>query len=159
MLQVLGMIYNTSETDGEKLFNQNPEFLLTVRAPMYWWLDCGFEKFNLCMPTKNLEFCLDSFSDCEAVRSYLWSMKYVTRNVKLEPRQLLQIMPLSTYLEGRVKLSYQQMVEVCENYACGEYDYKELYNQWPISREWTDFCETILDVHGIREIIEKEGIL
>ena len=78
---------------------------------------------------------------------------------KLKSRQLMQILPLSTYVEGAIMLSYQEIVGVCENYNCGEYDYKELYNEWPMSREWTDFCETLMDIRGVREILEKEGML
>ena len=157
MLKVLGMEYSTSETDSEKLFAQNPEFRLQIKAPMYWWLDCDFEKRGLQMPTKNLEFCLDSYYECQSIHSFLWDIKYMMKTTK-EPRKLLQIMPLSTYLEGVVILTYQQIIEVCENYQCGEYDYQELYNQWPMSREWTDFCETLMDIRGVREIIEKEGM-
>lgn len=147
---------NFTENDtGETLFERNPELHFHIKAPMYWWVDCDFRKYNLCMPTKNLEYCWDEWKESVP---FVKNTIFILENAKLNPRQFMQALPLSTYLEGAVVLSYRDVVEVCENYQCGEYDYKELYNEWPMSREWADFCETLMDIRGVREIIEKEGM-
>jgi hypothetical protein len=160
MLQIKRMEGDSFAIDdtGDTLFQRNPILKLHIKAPMYWWIDADFHKWNMYMPTHDFEYCLDAWEGEGKSVPYIGQMKSVIENAKLEPRQLLQILPLSTYLEGAVELSYREIVEVCENYSCGEYDYKELYNQWPMSREWTDFCETLMDIRGVREIIKKEGI-
>lgn len=140
----------------ERLFKINPTFRLHIKAPMYWWLDCDFEKYHLYMPKDNFMYCLDSW-DVEN-NPYIQVMQREVINNNLTPRQLMQILPLSTYLEGVIELTYQEILEVCEDYNWGEYDYSGLYNQWPMSREWSDFCETLMDIKGVREIIEKEGM-
>ena len=152
------ILYNPSRgpLGAEDIFKSNPLFHLRIEAPMYWWLDSEFEKYHTEMPKDDFKFCLDSW-DVER-NTYLQVMQGEVVNNKLTPRQLMQILPLSTYLEGDTELTYQQIVEICENYNCGEYDYEELYNQWPMSREWADFCETLMDITGVREIIEKEGM-
>ncbi len=140
---------------GDTLFKRNPVLKLHLKAPMYWWVDADFHRWNLYMPTHDFEYCLDEWQESVP---YVQNMQFIIQHAKLSPRQLMQILPLSTYLDGAVELSYREIVEVCENYSCGEYDYKELYNQWPMSREWTDFCETLMDIRGVREIVEKENL-
>lgn len=64
--------------------------------------------------------------------------------------------PMSTNVRAYVCLSYQEIVEICENYIEGVYEYTDKSYQWPNEREWKDFCETLLDVHGIRDLVQEE---
>ena len=142
----------TAETTGRIMFRDNPEFNFTVEAPMYWWLDCEFERFNFIFPKhKDLRFCFDSWK--EDAR-FLRELKFILDKADFTDRQLMQILPLSTIMTARIVLTYQQIVEICENYQCGEYAYQELRNQWPTEREWADFCETLLDLRGVRDVVE-----
>ena len=64
--------------------------------------------------------------------------------------------PMSTCVKAYVCLSYQEIVEICENYVDGVYKYEDKYYQWPNEREWRDFCETLLDIHGVRDLVKEE---
>lgn len=65
-------------------------------------------------------------------------------------------MPLSTKVEATISLSYCDIIGICRDYIKGLYRYTNESNQWPNTREWTDFCETLLDIRGVRELVEGE---
>lgn len=65
-------------------------------------------------------------------------------------------LPLSTSVKGVLCLSYQELVEICEDYIQGMYKYTGRSYQFPNEREWKDFCETVLDIRGIRDLIKEE---
>lgn len=155
MLRILNMNgrYKPLPDDtGDTLFKRNADINFIIEAPMYWWLDCEFERFDFIFPKKDFRFCLDEWKISEP---YIQSMQLMVEKNKISsPRKLMQILPLSTIITGRVVLSYQKIVEICENYQCGEYSYQDLRNQWPTEREWKDFCETLLDIKGVRDLVE-----
>ena len=142
---------NLTDT-GNDLYRTNPTLNLVIEAPMYWWLDCEFERFNFIFPKNGLRFCTDAWeSSSKEINSFI---NLLGRTKNFSDRQIMQILPLSTIITGKVFLSYQKIVEICENYCCGEYAYQELRNQWPTEREWADFCETLLDIRGVRTLVE-----
>ena len=57
-----------------------------------------------------------------------------------------------------LSLSYQEIVKICEDYAIGSFKYTGESYQWPNEREWTDFCETLLDIRGVRDLIKEANI-
>ena len=65
-------------------------------------------------------------------------------------------LPLSASVVGLLCLSYQEIVEICEDYIQGVYKYKYKSYQFPNEREWKDFCETLMDVKCVRDFIEEE---
>lgn len=65
-------------------------------------------------------------------------------------------MPVSTPIKGCVILTYSEIIEVCEDYINGIYKYEGKAYQWNAEREWTDFCETLLDVKGVRDLVKEE---
>jgi len=136
---------------GLELFKQNPAVSFTIRAPLYWWIDTDWIKYYLNMPSENLEFCVDAFG--MAQRSEL-AKAYQNVNY-LAPRQLMQIMPLSTLATATIELTYREIIEVCENYVEGEWKYIRGYG-FPNEREWKDFCETLLDIKGVRDLVKEK---
>lgn len=160
MLKILSM-YGGSQVPywqafhtGKELFKHNPRLELVIEAPMYWWLDCEFEHYNFIFPKKEngLDFCLDEWENPSDEISFIRIR--LAQNKNLSDRQLMQILPLGTIISGRIILDYHKIVEICENYRYGEYKYQGLKNQWATEREWTDFCETLLDIKGIRDLVE-----
>ena len=154
MLRILKMEhdFNVNES-AEQLFKSDRDVLFTVEAPIYWWLTCDFEKRYFDMPKDEFKFCFDAWDQYSD--TFIQQLQLKVFDTRLDFRKLMQILPLSTLVVAKVYLSYQDICEVCENYLHGEYDFKEIYNQWPMSREWTDFCETLMDIRGVRELIEE----
>ena len=62
--------------------------------------------------------------------------------------------PVSTLAKGTVFLKYQDIVEICEDYISKQYENSDFGTE----REWRDFCETLLDIKGIRDLIFGEEI-
>ena len=154
MLQVIKILPNVfpQHSAGDLLFEENPNFQLVIKAPIYWWVDCDWIKYSFNMPLSDFEFDFDAFAESR------YYAEYMGRNIAKwqdEPRRLMQLLPLSTYMTGVIELSYRDIVEVCENYVSGEYNYVKGYG-FPNEREWTDFCETLLDVKGIRDLVKEE---
>lgn len=138
--------------NGLELFKQNPTVIFKIRAPIYWWVDTDWIKYYFNMPFPDFEFCFDAFENNN------YYAEYTSRNLekwKDEPRKLMQLLPLSTYMKGTIELTYQEIIEVCENYVAGEYTYIKGYS-FPDDREWADFCETLLDIKGIRDLVKEE---
>lgn len=157
MLRILEIKCNqrvSSDDTGDNLFKRNPEFNLIIEAPMYWWLDCEFERFDFIFPkNKNgLSFCDEGGKIFPEWVNSLRTLFTINKNIS--DREVMQILPLGTIISGRINLSYQKIIEICENYQCGEYSYQGLRNQWPTEREWKDFCETLLDLRGVRDLVE-----
>lgn len=138
--------------NGLDLFKKNPTVLFEIKAPIYWWIDTDWIKYYLNMPLDNFEFDFSAF-DCG--RYYAKYMRNNLNKWKDEPRKLMQVLPLSTVVKATLELSYQEIVEVCENYVAGEYYYTKGYG-FPNDREWADFCETLLDIKGIRDLVKEE---
>ena len=67
-----------------------------------------------------------------------------------------QNIPLSTNVKAYVHLSYEDIVTLCTDYVYGLYDYEAHTYQWNNEREWKDFCETLLDVQGIRDLVKEK---
>ena len=66
-------------------------------------------------------------------------------------------MPVDTVVKGVAVLTYQEIIEVCEDYINGVYKYiVGNEHQWPAEREWKDFCETLLDIKGVRDLVQEE---
>lgn len=71
-------------------------------------------------------------------------------------KKRLEKLPFSTPVRGQVFLTYQNIVELCEDYIDGAYTKER--SKWIAEREWTDFCETLFDIKGIRDLIYGEEI-
>lgn len=153
MLQILNMHFplNINGDDGTTLFIKNSTFSFMVRAPLYWWIDCDWDKYCLNMPLDNFEFSLDGFTD-EQQELFIQTHEHLG---KLTPRQIMQTLPLSAIIEGRVDMPYRAIVKTCQNYLCGDMKYYPPYS-FPNEREWADFCETLLDIKGVRDLAEEE---
>ena len=66
-------------------------------------------------------------------------------------------MPVNTVVQGRAVLTYQEIIEVCEDYVSGVYNYdSNCAYRWSAEREWKDFCETLLDIKGVRDLVQEE---
>lgn len=156
MLKVLNMVGNhfSVRDTGEDLFKKNPRVQFLIQAPVYWWIDTDWCVYSLALPTNKFEFCLDGWP---AGALFPQSISdYISHTKKaLTPRQLMQILPMSVYIDGIVSLTYREIVEVCENYIAGEYKYVAPFS-FPNEREWKDFCETLLDIRGVRDLIQEE---
>lgn len=59
---------------------------------------------------------------------------------------------VSTQVNGKIFLQYQDIIEICEDYIAGCYK-KSVFG---VEREWADFCETLLDIKGVRDLIQEE---
>lgn len=157
MLKILNM--QTTSTilgkDGEKLFAVNPTINFRIEAPLYWWVDIDWVKYRFDMPTSNFKFCKDAFLEYDPKRDIINTLESHLNTLEVEPRKLMQLLPLSTIVEGVIKLSYQEIVEICENYVAGDYCYVKGFS-FPNEREWKDFCETLFDVQGIRDLVEED---
>lgn len=67
----------------------------------------------------------------------------------------LRDMPVSTNVTAFITLTYQDIVRYCNNYIDKEFSAENCI--WHNEREWADFCETLLDIAGIREIVKEEN--
>lgn len=128
MLKILGMQspYKYVDRSAELLFEKNDCFIFSVQAPIYWWVDFSGERTKLNCPY-------------------------------IEPGTVQRqgkTFPVHTIVNGTVFLTYQQIVELCEDYVAGAY--KNENSGWIAEREWNDFCETLLDIKGIRDLIQEE---
>lgn len=63
-------------------------------------------------------------------------------------------LPLETVGQACIFLHYQDIVEICEDYIDGAYT--NIQSNWIAEREWSDFCETLLDIKGIRDLVQEE---
>ena len=153
MLRILKMInVSATKNTANELFQQNPKLIFEIEAPLYWWIDTDWVKYYLNMPLEKFRFCYDEWD--EAVPAIRYE-KVITQNPNLTARQLMQILPLSTIATATIELTYQEIVEVCEDYINGQYKYVKPYS-FPNEREWKDFCETLLDIKGIRELVKED---
>lgn len=154
MLKVLNIRWLTVPTnadDGNTLFKLNPTISFDIEAPMYWWIDCDWIKYYLNMPLGDFNFCLDEFEG-KALEDFI---KAHGNTDNLTPRQLMQVLPMSIVVKATIDLTYKEIVEVCENYIMGEYQYTKGYG-FPNENEWSDFCEVLLNIKGIKELMEDE---
>lgn len=131
MLQILNTMYPYKykyvEMSGEELFEENDCFIFDVEAPIHWWVDFSGERTKLNIP-------------------------YVEpATVKRQGMEL----PVSTKVRGNVFLTYQQIVEMCEDYISGAYTNEN--TNWFAEREWNDFCETLLDIRGVRDLVQEDN--
>lgn len=62
---------------------------------------------------------------------------------------------VSTNVVGWIYLEYRDIVDICSCYLNGAYKYDKQDFQWSNEREWSDFCETLLDIKGVRDLIEE----
>jgi hypothetical protein len=65
-------------------------------------------------------------------------------------------MSVSTMVKGCAILTYQEIVTICQEYCNGVYKYTHKSYEWNNEREWNDFCETLLDVKGVRDLVDEE---
>ena len=144
----------TNTDTGDTLFTLDPSIVFVVKAPLYWWVDTDWIKYYLNMPLSDFDFCLDAF-DTGKVRSAVEGLAKQLTDINASERKIMQLLPLSTIVRATIEISYREIVEVCENYLMGEYNYQKGYG-FPNDREWADFCETLLDLQGIRDLMEEE---
>ena len=157
MLKVVGIncIKKPQHTAGDLLFEENPTFQFEILAPMYWWIEVEVPKYSFNMPLEDFEFCVDEFAEWVEGAPIPFFKNQLSQSHLLSPRALMQLLPMSTYITGVIELSYQEIIEKCENYVSGEYRYYRGYS-FPTEREWTDFCETLLDMKGVRDIVKED---
>ena len=67
----------------------------------------------------------------------------------------MQLLPLSVIVKATIQLNYRDIIEVCENYVAGEYKYTKGYG-FPNEEEWKCFCETLLDIQGVRDLVKED---
>lgn len=140
--------------NGLVLFKRNPVVRLTILAPIYWWVDIDWPKYYLHLPLSDFEFCLDSF-ETDSVPSAVAGLSEKLSLINDQERKVMQLLPLSTLVTATIELSYQEVVEVCENYVAGEYRYIKGYG-FPNESEWNDFCTELLKIPGIKDLIKEE---
>lgn len=142
------------DTDGVSLFANNPTITLDIEAPLYWWVDTDWDKHFFNMPLSDFKFCKDAFADYDTKQDIINTLEFHLNTLETEPRKLMQLLPLSTMVKGIIQLRYQEIVKICRNYTMGEYTYTAPYS-FPNEREWKDFCETLFDIPGIRDLVEE----
>lgn len=154
MLRVLEMKRMTpiKGERGEELFKENPTFQFRIEAPMYWWIDIDWPKYYFNMPLYDMKVCTDTWTNTGIVPELNNMLRILAHENSGKERKIMQLLPLSTLVNAVLELNYQQVVEVCENYVAGEYVYHRHYS-FPNEREWNDFCETLLDIKGVRDLI------
>ena len=157
MLQVVKMNWFNykpiPDDTGDTLLNLNPLITFSIKAPIYWWADCDWIKYKFNMPFSDFEFCLDAHTDPRII-DVMKEFADILETYEDIPRFLMQQLPLSTYVTATIELSYQEIIEVCENYVAGDYTVKGY--GFPDEREWKDFCETLLDIKGVRDLVKEE---
>ena len=67
-------------------------------------------------------------------------------------------MSISTNIRACLSLTYQEIVEICEDYVQGGYKFNNEPYKWSNEREWNDLCETLLDIKGVRDIVKEETV-
>ncbi len=70
-----------------------------------------------------------------------------------ESKCMLNNKKLSDVVSGSIKLQYSDLIAISEDYL------REFFNYGVCDREWKDLCETILDMYGVRTILEERGVL
>ena len=78
-----------------------------------------------------------------------FDLKEINKYLETKKRKV----SISTSVKARIFINYQDIVEICEDYILGEYT-----SQWKADREWADFCETLMDIKGIRDLLYGEEI-
>ena len=156
MLRVTGIHWNQKPSDndtGDILLLKNPAIQLTVVAPIFWWKDSNFNYSPLELTTSKKwnDFCLDEWELNEPIIQGLILKLMKLCGSKTDLRKTLEILPMGTMVEGNISLDYSDIVDYCKDYLDGSLLNCEVL---PTSREWTDFCETLLDIRGVREITE-----
>ena len=140
---------------GETLFKRNPVYFFTIEAPLYWWLDSevvSFERMNFTLPKEDFRYCFDSFhQSCPEIQM----TEHYMSNKTHTDRQLIQTMPLGTLATGVLRLPYQQIIELLENYVSGEYAYHGAFNEWDNEEEWKDLCEELFKIRGTKELVRR----
>lgn len=153
MLQILKMFPGSlGDVSGNELFEENPTIKFVIKAPIFWWVDADWTKYYFNMPLDNMEFCFDALDEDNPS---VLDVKFVLNSAKLEPRQLMQILPLSTYVSAVIELHYREIIEICEEYIIGNFEYEPPFS-FPNTREWKDFCETLLDIRGVRDLVKEK---
>ena len=154
MLKTLNIESNKLVDTGFFLFKRNPVLIFTIQAPIYWWLDSEvvtYERDIFILPTEELSFCFDTFAP-----GYTETQKERFKvSKRYSSRQWIQKMPLGTLVTGNITLTYRQIVEICENYVAGEYDYHGAFNEWDNEKEWNEFCEELFTIRGISELVRR----
>ena len=92
---------------------------------------------------------------------YWWvdfdGMKYGFDLSPFSPVETQQL-SVSTKVTAWVSLTYQQIIQYCQDYIHGEYLYDNKYYHWFNEREWSDFCETLMDIAGVKDLLFGEEI-
>lgn len=125
MLRILNMqipYKYKADVPAEKLFEDDICFIFEIEAPIYWWADFSGERTAFELPD-------------------------ITQNFEKRKNKI----PISTMVKASVFLTYQQIVELCEDYVTGVF-----ITQWPTEREYADLCETLLDIRGIRDLVQED---
>lgn len=115
--------YEHIDMSPQELFDDNNCFILGIEAPIYWWLEFNGERARVILP-------------------------YTPKNID---RDSLKKLPLSTTMRSNVFLHYQEIIEIVEDYILQAYSDEN--TKWIAGREWKDFCETLMDIRGVRELL------
>ncbi len=67
-----------------------------------------------------------------------------------------QSIPISTSVDAILSLQYREIVDICKDYKLGAFKYEQKAYQWCNENEWSEFCETLLTIQGIKDLIEEE---
>ena len=149
---------------AERLFKRNSQILFTISAPIFWWKDTNF-KFSeqSLLENKNfLDFIFDEWTPSEkliqeltlAIQQEQNKISFMDLDQK-QFRRLLEILPMGTMVRGSVCLSYQEVIQYVEDYLDGSMFTTDFL---PTRREWSDFCETLLDLRGVRIYVREEEL-
>ena len=167
MLKVEKVTWQTPPTiddDGESLLRRNPQILFTVSAPIFWWLDTNFRfATHSLIENKNFsDLVFDEWAPHEKIIQEL-SLEIQKEQSKIsifevaskQFRRTLEILPLGTMVQGKIILSYKDVIKYVEDYLD-----ESLFSVdfLPTRREWSDFCETLLDLRGVRTYVKEEEL-
>ena len=67
-------------------------------------------------------------------------------------------MSIATPIKAILSLTYQDIIEVCEDYANDMYKFDNEPYRWSNEREWNDLCETLLDICGVRDLVKEATV-
>ena len=67
-------------------------------------------------------------------------------------------MSIATPIKAVLSLTYQDIVELCEDYANDMYKFDNEPYRWSNEREWNDLCETLLDICGVRDLVKEATV-
>lgn len=161
MVNIKNIIWvgDIAKMSPEDLFDDDTALTLVIEGPLYWWfsIDELFEEEvdELISKDTELKFCFDTWDSdekiCDFIRNAV-NQALVENNSSVGDRKkVLQVLPMGTMLTSTVHASYRAIVYEVMDYLSGMYE----DNSLPVSREWKDYFETLMDIKGVRELAEN----